>query len=257
MTGRLATPPVAALAAAALLVACTSTGDGNTRTSEQSASSYNLQLGAAYLRQGNLALAKEKLERAAKQNPRDAEVHAALGVLYERLGNAEAADRSYETALRLAPRDPQVQNNYAVYLCRNGRTAEGVKRFDEAARNPLYRTPEAAYTNAAVCLRAAQRLDEAEQNLARALTVAPNYAEAAFQLADLQMERGRVPEARVLVDRFLANNRPTPELLLVGVRAARAGGDRLAEERFARQLRVEFPESEQARTLGLLPRNPG
>jgi len=41
-----------------------------------------------------------------------------------------------------------VVNNYAVYLCQNGRTDEGVRRFEEAAHNALYRTPEAAYTNA-------------------------------------------------------------------------------------------------------------
>jgi Tfp pilus assembly protein PilF len=41
------------------------------------------------------------------------------------------------------------------------------------------------------------------------------------------------------------------------VRVARATGDRLGEERYARTLRVEFPQSEQVRTLAELKRNPG
>ena len=52
--------------------------------SNTDAATYNLQLGVAYLQQGNLAVAKEKLERAYQQNPRDAEVHGALALLYSR-----------------------------------------------------------------------------------------------------------------------------------------------------------------------------
>jgi Tfp pilus assembly protein PilF len=41
----------------------------------------------------------------------------------------------------------------------------------------------------------------------------------------------------------------TPEMLMLGVRVARAQGDRLAAERYARRLRVDFPDSDQARSL--------
>src|SRR5256884_9672028 len=82
-------------------------------------------------------------------------------MLFERMHNPDKADAEFRTSLRLAPHDPQVVNNYAVYLCQNGRTEEAVRRFEEAAHNALYRTPEAAYTNAGVCLRAAKRDEEA------------------------------------------------------------------------------------------------
>ena len=44
-----------------------------------------MQLGIAYLHEGNLALAKEKLDKAVKQNPNNAEVHSVRALLYERL----------------------------------------------------------------------------------------------------------------------------------------------------------------------------
>ena len=150
------------------------------------ASGYNVQLGLGYLQQGNLVVAKEKLERALRESPRSPKVHSAMGLLYERLGDPKRADEEYRTALRYAPKDPEVANNYAVFLCKSDRTEEGVKYFLEAARNPLYRTPEAAYTNIAVCLRAAHRDEEAKENLQRALSVKPNFAEAAYQLTDLE-----------------------------------------------------------------------
>ena len=40
----------------------------------------NLNLGVAYFRAGNLQLAKDKLERARDQDPRNATVHGALGL---------------------------------------------------------------------------------------------------------------------------------------------------------------------------------
>lgn len=251
-----ASAAVAALLAALALAGCTTTHSGP-KTSDTSAAEYNVQLGYAYLRQGNLPVAKEKLERALEQDPSNPAVHSALGLLYERLGDPKAADRHYSSALRLAPKDPEIENNYAIYLCRNGRAVEGVKRFEQAARNPLYRTPEAAYTNAGVCQRGAGLFAEAEANFRRALQLRPNYAEAAFQLGDLRLQQGETDAARTDLDQYLGSFRATPELLLLRVRIARASGDRVAEEKYSRMLRMDFPESEQTRALGNLPRNPG
>jgi Tfp pilus assembly protein PilF len=41
------------------------------------------------------------------------------------------------------------------------------------------------------------------------------------------------------------------------VRIARATGDKLGEEKFSRRLRMDFPDSDQARALGAAARNPG
>jgi len=217
------------------------------------AASYNVQLGAAYLQQGNLALAKEKLERAAGENPNDPNVHSVLALLYERLQDAKRADAEFRQALRLAPKNPEISNNFAGYLCRTNRVDEGVRRLLVAARDPLYRTPEVAYTNAGVCLRTAHRDTEAAANFVRALQVRPNFAEAAFQLGDLELEQGRSADARARVDRYVGTYAATPELLMLGLRASRALGDRIAAERYARRLRVDFPDSEQTRALSANP----
>jgi len=240
-----------------LLAACVSGGAGSSGADPEKAALLNKQLGAVYLRQGKLALAKEKLERAERYNPRDPETHTALALLYEQLNRPNDVDSHYRTAINLAPNDPEVLNNYAVYLCKNGRTDEGVKRFLEAARNPLYRTPALAYTNAGVCLRAAKRYDEASGAFARALEIRPNFAEAAFQAADLEIELGQLASGREKLDKYLASYDATADLLLLGVRVNRALGDRVAEEKYKRRLRVEFPDSEQLRSLEEQKRNPG
>ena len=219
------------------------------KPSTTDAAAYNLQLGVAYMQQGNLALAKDKLERSVKENDSDPKVHTALALLYERLGKPNLVDSEYRAALRLAPQDPDIANAYGVHLCGIQRFDEGVRHLVAAARNPLYRTPEVAWTNAGVCLRTAHRDSDALADLQQAVEIRPTYAEATFQLADTQLALGRIADARTLVERYLGSNSATPELLMLGVRISRALGDRIAAERYARRLRTDFPDSEQARAL--------
>ena len=98
-------------------------------------------------------------------------------------------------------------------------------------------------------LRDAKRLDLAEQKFAGAIKARPNYSEATVQLAGLKLEREQPAEARKVVDTYLNAFKPDPEVLLCAVAVARAQKDRLAEEKFSRTLRLEFPDSAQARAL--------
>jgi type IV pilus assembly protein PilF len=200
------------------------------------ASTYNTQLGISYLREGDIPLAKEKLDRALKENPQNPQVHSARAMLFDRMGEPAQADNEFKEALRLDPNDPDVNNNYAVYLCQTGRATEGVKRFETVARNALYRTPWVAYSNAGVCLRSAKRDPEAVRNFKQALSIRPNFAEAAYQLGDLE---------------------ETPDMLFLGVRVARAQNDRVAVALYSRKLRLDFPSSAQTKALADLEHNPG
>jgi type IV pilus assembly protein PilF len=246
-------PRLAAGALTLLLAACATPHPNKTRD----AAAYNVQLGIAYLHQGDVALAKDKLDRALAEAPGSADVHSARAMLFDRMHDPEKADAEFRTSLRLAPHDPQVVNNYAVYLCQNGRTEEGVRRFEEAAHNALYRTPEAAYTNAGVCLRAAKRDEEARADFGRALRTRPNFAEAVYQLTELQFQHGELAPARAGIDAFIGSYEATADLLLLGVRVARAQGDKVGAQHYARRLQMDFPGTDQARALAELDHNPG
>jgi type IV pilus assembly protein PilF len=145
-----------------------------------------------------------------------------------------------------------------VFLCRTGKVDKALEMFDTASKNPLYRTPWAALTNSAVCLRSAKRNQEAAVYLERALILKPNYVQAVLEQGDTQLELGRPEIARSTVDRYLAQGgTPTPEVLLIGVRAALATGDRPAADNFARLLRRDFPNSQQTRSLSQLMQGKG
>jgi type IV pilus assembly protein PilF len=238
-----------ALAAVGPLGGCASDDPARQSSAANTAASANMQLGAAYLQQDNLPIAKDKLERAVIQNPRDPAIHGLLALLYQRLGEDKRVDSEFRTALNLAPRDPDLLNNYAVYLCGKGRYDEGVARFQEAAGNPLYRTPWAADTNAGVCLRRAGRQAEAASLLQRALQRRSDYAEAVSQLADLEISQGHAAEAYQRVDAFMAANPASAELLLLAWRAATALENKINVAQMAWRLQTEFPESDQARRV--------
>jgi type IV pilus assembly protein PilF len=241
-----------AMISTGLLAGCVSS-DGTKALKREdptdAAAKTNIQLGVAYMKQGNYPLAREKLERSLKQNPKDPDVHTSLGLLYDRVGETKLAEQQYREALRLAPTSPDISNNYAIYLCKNGRVDDAVERFTAVAANKYYRTPEVALTNAGVCLRDAKRFDEAEKKLTAAIRVRPNYSEPTVQLANLHIQRGQLAEARKVVDTYLGAFRPDPDVLFAAVSVARAAKDKMSEEKFSRTLRLEFPDSEQARAL--------
>lgn len=221
------------------------------------ASNYNTQLGIDYMNQGDIPLAKEKLDRALKENPDNAKVHTARAMLFDRMHLLSQAESEFQTALHLAPDDPDVSNNYAVYLCEIGKDEQGVKRFEAVATNALYRTPWVAYTNAGVCSHAAKHDDVAIVNFERALKVHPNFPEAAFQLASLRFSKGDVAAARQEVDSYLNAFEETPDLLLLGVQLAKAQNDRVAFVLYSRKLHLDFPTSPQAKALAEIEHNPG
>jgi type IV pilus assembly protein PilF len=220
---------------------------------QQDAAADNVQLAMAYMQQGNLPRAKEKIDKALQEDPANANAHSVLALFYERVNDQKKAESEFREALRLAPGDPGPLNFYGVYLCGQHRVDEGVTKLLQVATNPLYRNPEAAYTNVGVCLRTAHRDEEAESAFHRALTVRPDFAEATYQLADLELAHGRALEARTRIERYLGQYNPTPDLLLLGLRAARTLGDARSVAQYTRTLRTDFPDSEQARSLGADP----
>jgi type IV pilus assembly protein PilF len=231
-----------------LLAGCVSPTPQRPKDSKEAARA-NAQLGFAYLQQGNLPLAKDKLERAEKQDDRNPDVQSALALLYERLDRRADAERHYAAARRLAPDSGEIANTYAVFLCNHGKFDAGVKEFEAAAKNPLYPTPWAALTNAAVCLRSAKRGADAVPYLQQAIQLRPNFSAAVTELADLQLTEGKPQDADETVNRYLSIGLVSPDVLLVGLRVAQARGDAAAVANYARRLRRDFPQSDQTRVL--------
>lgn len=233
-------------AVAVTLAACVSTETRPSKVSDKDAARYNLQLGATYLQRGELQLAQEKLEKSVEQDPDLAAARSTLALLYERLGEARKAEEQYRAALRLAPKDPAILNNYGSYLCRGDRRRDGITYFLRAAENPLYRTPEAALTNAGVCARPVPDPAGAERYLRAALERNPRYRPALLQLADLNLAQGRAMKARAFLERYHGAGDATAGSLVLGIRIEEALGEATAAAAYRRRLLTDYPDSAAA-----------
>lgn len=242
--------------ACGLLAACVSSGSSfpGDKVSMKQASDYNTQLGVAYLKQGNRDLAMQKFQKAIQQNPDNADAYLGLGLLYDTIGDPDKAEASYETALDKAPDNPEVQNNYAVFLCQHGKQKKSLKYFLNAAQNPLYSTPDAAFTNAGVCASQIPDMQSAEGYFRKALDINPIYPDALYQMAQLSYRQKKYTQARAFIERFTTvSPQPRPEVLLLGLRTERALGNTQAAADYAKKLRQLFPDSPQAQQIDAPP----
>jgi type IV pilus assembly protein PilF len=219
------------------------------RDQANTAARLNAQLAIAYLKQGDIATAREKVEKALRENDRDSAVQTAAALVYERLQERDVADHHYAQAIKLEPKNPELQNNYAVFQCRNGHPTEGQKLFEAAARNPSYTTPEVAYANAGVCARAAGDKSKAENYFRRALDLRSDFPDALLQLADLSLQKGNGLAARGLLARYFQVAPRTADALALAVRVERAQGDESEARRYIDELERNFPDSLQSREL--------
>lgn len=218
----------------------------------------NARLAMEYLKREQLQVAREKVDKALLQNPKDVSVQLSAGLVYERLHDPRRAEKHFRQALKADADSPEAQNALGAFLCRNREHARGEAMFLKAARNQLYQTPVVAYTNAGVCARSAGNLERAEQYLRQALTVQANYPETYAQLAGVLHDRGYYLQARAFVERFLATAPVTADVLLLGHKIEMALKDTTAAAAFSERLQKEFPESEQTRSLDDMERrNPG
>lgn len=233
------------LVAGLLAVLCACAGNGGEQSDRLEASRINTQLGIDYARQNKLDVAKDKLERAIVQDAGNATAHAALAFVYQQRGDLPLAERHYRRALSLNRADSSVRNNFGVFLCGRGKLAEGEEYLLEAARDRQYPTPEAAWTNAGVCVLGADA-DKAEQYFREALRVNPKFPDALAQMVAISVRQQDYLRARAFVQRCEQAGRVSPQVLLLAARAEVALGDRLAAHKYHSRLKREYPEAPEA-----------
>lgn len=239
----------AALLAAGALGACVTTDSGR-EVDLVSAADANVRLGFDALGKGDLARAKEKLERAEKQDPKNAEAQFGLAELNGRLDKPKDAENHYRAAMELQPDRLEIVNAYAVFLCSSGQVDKGIAQFERLMDNPLYGRQPAAATNAGVCLRDQKRHADSVRYFQTALAKQPDWLDAVVQLADVQISLGKPEEARKAVDNF-QSMRSSASVLVLGVRAAVAQGDCPGASGYVQKLRRDYQNSKE--TLSLLP----
>ena len=150
--------------------------------------------------------------------------------------------------MKLDPTNSELNNNYGYFLCHTGRERESIEYFNQAIRDPLYRTPARANQNAGACLMRIK--DYAGRALLAALVRArcrDGRAEVSASAAVSRDESGR--QSHFLLQRSSQVDRVVGREHMAGLRVARANADLRTETQLANELKQRFPQSPEAAAL--------
>lgn len=155
-------------------------------------------LGNVYLRQDRVDDARNVLQRALALNPALPLANNMMGLANLRQGNAVAAEANLREAIRAQPDLAEAHNNLGNLLAGRKAYAEAAHHFEKAiAHNPDYVEARHSY---GVVLALMQSNPRAMAELEAVIRVAPHLAQARLDLADVLVAMGRLKEARAQLE---------------------------------------------------------
>lgn len=217
------------------------------KADKEKAAAINAEMGMRYMQQGNMALAKEKLERSLAISDDNADAHHYYAVLNQALGQYDVAEEHFDDALSMDSDNSALQNNYGVFLHKTGEYENAEKSFKKVLQDPVYPTPELVWENLGINAIKMERLDAAEKFFQRALKIKPDLAPSLMYMSTLMYDRQDYFKARAYLQRFEDAAEHTPASLWLGIRIERELGDKNALGSYILLLNNKFPESEEAR----------
>lgn len=206
-------------------------------------------LAAGYYRNGQLAVALEEARRATAIDANYAEAYGLLGLIYMDMKEQRDAEDSFQRALKLDPGNSELNNNYGYFLCNTGRERQSIEYFNQAIRDPLYRTPARANQNAGACLMRVKDYASAEIYLRRSFELDAGVAVPKFLLSRLYLATNQIEKATFYYNVLAKSVESSAESLWLGLRVARANADLRTETQLANELKQRFPQSPEAAAL--------
>ncbi len=230
--------------------------DSNNGSSQQrgkSPADIYVQLGIAYMREGQFATALQKLRRGLELDPNNANIHNVMALVYDQLDKTEKATSYFNSAVSLNPNDPYIRNARATHYCKLKQYAKADADFNAALKNPLYSTPWIALTNAGLCVLRQDNFAKAESYFRRALSRNSQYYIALEEMIKINWQQKNYLSARAYLERYLAVHPPSSALLWLAIRIESALNNQKAMERYKQQLLELFPDAlevQQMREMG-------
>jgi type IV pilus assembly protein PilF len=233
---------------AVLMAACSGspTYKEEDNSSGRQAAEINTSLGREYLSRGQFEISLDKLKKAINSDPDYAPAHTVIAVLYERIGEDELAEKHYQEAVKILPDNGDVNNNYGVFLCQKGKAASAEPYFLIATKDPFYRTPQVALSNAGSCELQQGNLDKAERYLRQSLEYDAEFADALLAMADVSFRKRDNFRARAFLQRFESQEIGTAVSLYLGYQIESGLQNEQSVQKYLDQLLSKYPESEQA-----------
>lgn len=195
-----------------------------------------IALGMGYLQQGNMAKARENLEKAMEHAPNFYRSQLTLAHYYEKVGENDKALRLYKKALNNDPKNGNVLNNYGTFLCKQGDYEKADQFFNKAIDQPYYYQISGSYENAAFCALKSGNELKAMDYFARAIDYEPARYRSILNLAKLEVEHDKLLDARIRLMKFSQMYGVKREALQLMVALEAKAGNQSLVEKYLNQL---------------------
>jgi tetratricopeptide (TPR) repeat protein len=211
-----------------------------------------LNWGAELLLHQTFAPAIEVFKAGTQRFPQSAQLHNGLGIAFYGAGQMDEAVQAFLRASDLIPSDP-LPLTFLGQAC-DGASPELAAQTRSRIQSFITHDDRSAELNyyLAVCLWKGNQIEsksdltnEIETHLRRAVVLNPNYADAYFQLGNLDTEQHKYDEAIEYYERALKISADSANIhYRLGQALARAGNSARAKEEFAIFERLRKSESD-------------
>lgn len=233
-----------------VLGGCITTVDGyqppKQKSPEVRAKSY-LDLGVAYMTRKRYDLAESKLFRSVEVHP-TAEAYNALAVLYEEQHKNALAEEMYKKLIADYPEYALGYINYNIFLCKYNRFSQmGALSASAATRSKdIMILDQIAAGNCAVSKGDQNR---AKQHYQKALTYDPHSSGALVPLAEMDLQRGFVEEAKKKIDLVHNYVGYSPRSVYLSVLIARELGHHVEARKMLQVIKNRYSNTPEAAEL--------
>jgi len=237
---------------ALMLSACVTTTDSRFTKkldSDKAVENY-VALGVAYIQNGNLPLARRKIERALEISPESPAAHSAMATYWLERGENELAEKEFLKALEINSSHSPTNYHYGRFLFSQKNEEKGCDYIERAATDVDYSARVIAYENLGICYERFGQIRKASDAFERAWSLDVNSTVSSLSLTGIYLKRKRADIAQRWFKRFETtlkhqNLTHTASSLYVGAILAKALNDKNAQASYAFKLKKRFPKSNE------------
>jgi len=207
-------------------------------------------LGVAYIQDGNMPLARKKIERALEIAPESPAAHSAMATYWIERGEHDLAESEFKTALDYDADHSPTNYHYGRFLFVVRKVEKGCEYIKRAAADVDYTARVIAFENLGLCFSQFKQERLSMDAFERAWSLDSNSTISSLNLAAIYLQRNRIDIAKRWFDRFEASLKDqerehSAASLYLGVALSKALRDKNAHASYAFKLRKRFPKSQE------------
>ena len=187
-----------------LVMGCAAQNRGGASVDQNEVAARAIELGTAYLRQGDYGRAKDNLMKALTIDDQSAPAHHTLAIVFQQEREFRLAESYFKRAIALDPEMIAARNNFGGFLYAQGRPVEAVEQLTIATEDLFYELRPQAFENLAVAYLALDDRLAARDAFERAEALNPRLPRTLLELTLLHLQDQNYPAAKALYLRHRA-----------------------------------------------------